>query len=86
MTAGKLYWLNLEVLRHVPRVITRIERLPLVVPPIVNLRVEGPALLLPEATPSGRAFLEEAEMGREPLPYTHKDHKFTELTVQINSC
>lgn len=39
-------------------VITRIERLPLVTPSIVKLGVEGPALLLSEAPPSGRAFLQ----------------------------
>lgn len=38
--------------------ITRIERFPLVTPSIVALGVEGPALLLSEAPPSGRAFLQ----------------------------
>lgn len=40
---------------------TRIERFPLVTPSIVKLRVEGPALLLSEAPPSGRAFLPSRE-------------------------
>lgn len=39
-------------------VITGIQRFPLVVPPIVKLGVEGPALLLSEAPPSGRTFLQ----------------------------
>lgn len=42
-------------------VITRIERFPLVTPSIVKLGVEGPALLLSEAPPSGRAFLQSGE-------------------------
>lgn len=42
-------------------VITRVERFPLVTPSIVKLGVEGPALLLSEAPPSGRAFLRPRE-------------------------
>lgn len=61
MTSGKFYEL-LKSLRSILRsVITRIERFPLVVSPIVKLRVEGPALLLPEAPPSCRTFLEDAD-------------------------
>lgn len=41
--------------------VTRIERFPLVTPSIVKLGVEGPALLLSEAPPSGRAFLQSRE-------------------------
>ena len=43
--------------------VTRIQRFPLVVPPVVKLGIEGPALLLPEAPPGGRTFLQ----GRERL-------------------
>lgn len=42
-------------------VLTRIQRFPLVTPSIVKLGVEGPALLLSEAPPSGRAFLQHRE-------------------------
>lgn len=85
VTSSKLYKLNKKFSRHNTSVITRIERFPLVVSPIVKLRVEGPALLLPEAPPSCRTFLEDAAMVGEPLQYTCKDGAFTALTVQINS-
>lgn len=39
-------------------VLTGIQRFPLVTPSIVQLGVEGPALLLSEAPPSGGAFLQ----------------------------
>lgn len=46
---------------------TRIQRLPLVVPPVVKLRVEGPALLLPEAPPGGRTFLQGGDSAVRPF-------------------
>lgn len=62
--------------RRVMSVITRIERFPLVVPPIVKLWVEGPALLLSEAPPSGRTFLEYGETAQ-----TIKSCTFVRFTV-----
>lgn len=84
MTSGKFYELNKSLWGILQSVITRIERFPLVVSPIVKLRVEGPALLLPEAPPGRRTFLEDAD-GKRPSQYTCKDHAFAALTVQINS-
>lgn len=40
-----------------PKFITRVQRFPLEVPSVVELGVEGPALLLSEAPPRSRTFL-----------------------------
>lgn len=68
-------------------VVTGIQRFPVVVPPIVKLRVEGPALLLSEAPPSGRTFLQRGETARiikRALLHTCYN-SVLEYVVQINS-
>lgn len=67
---------------HFKGIITRIKRFPLIVPPIVKLGVEGPALLLSEAPPSGRTFLQCRETAQT---IKHLLHSVLQYATQINS-
>lgn len=82
VTSGLFNDGNQELSGHFMGIITGIKRFPLVVPPIVKLGVEGPALLLSEAPPSGRTFLQRSETAHT---IKHLLDSVLQYATQINS-